>query len=72
MAAMDKANRRRGRATVVPASVGIASKSAFTTKFEAVHDAVGRAAAVPLACDAGSHDHVEHLLYPFERVVITG
>lgn len=34
MAAMDKANRRWGRATVVPAAVGIASKSAFTTKFE--------------------------------------
>lgn len=34
MAAMDEANRRWGRATVVPAAVGIASKSAFTTKFE--------------------------------------
>lgn len=34
MAAMDEANRRWGRATVVPAAVGIASSSAFTTKFE--------------------------------------
>ncbi|WEK03366.1 MAG: Y-family DNA polymerase [Candidatus Devosia phytovorans] len=34
MAAMDEANRRWGRATVVPAAVGIAAKSAFTTKFE--------------------------------------
>jgi DNA polymerase V len=34
MAAMDEANRRWGRGTVVPAAVGIASKSAFTTKFE--------------------------------------
>jgi DNA polymerase V len=34
MAAMDEANRRWGRATVVPAAVGIASTSAFTTKFE--------------------------------------
>lgn len=34
MAAMDEANIRWGRATVVPAAVGIASKSAFTTKFE--------------------------------------
>lgn len=34
MAAMDEANRRWGRATVVPAAVGIASKSGFTTKFE--------------------------------------
>lgn len=34
MAAMDEANRRWGRAAVVPAAVGIASKSAFTTKFE--------------------------------------
>lgn len=34
MAAMDEANRRWGRAAVVPAAVGISSKSAFTTKFE--------------------------------------
>lgn len=34
MAAMDEANRRWGRATVVPAAVGFASKSAFSTKFE--------------------------------------
>jgi DNA polymerase V len=34
MAAMDEANRRWGRATVVPASVGVASKLTFTTKFE--------------------------------------
>jgi DNA polymerase V len=34
MAAMDEANRRWGRATVVPAAVGIASKNAFTTKFQ--------------------------------------
>ena len=34
MAAMDEANRRWGRATVVPAAVGIAKKSAFLTKFE--------------------------------------
>ena len=34
MAAMDEANRRWGRATVVPAAVGSASKGAFTTKFE--------------------------------------
>jgi DNA polymerase V len=34
MAAMDEANRRWGRATVVPAAVGIASRSAFTTKFD--------------------------------------
>lgn len=34
MAAMDEANRRWGRATVVPAAVGISSKSGFTTKFE--------------------------------------
>lgn len=34
MEAMDEANRRWGRATVVPAAVGIASKSAFSTKFE--------------------------------------
>lgn len=33
MAAMDEANRRWGRAAVVPAA-GIASKSGFTTKFE--------------------------------------
>jgi DNA polymerase V len=32
--AMLFANRRWGRATVVPAAVGIAAKSAFTTKFE--------------------------------------
>ncbi|WP_246765444.1 DUF4113 domain-containing protein [Aminobacter sp. SR38] len=30
---MDEANRRWGRGTVVPADVGIAAKSAFTTKF---------------------------------------
>jgi len=34
MAAMDAANRRWGRATVVPAAVGFSSKSAFSTKFE--------------------------------------
>ncbi|KKB09428.1 Y-family DNA polymerase [Devosia chinhatensis] len=34
MAAMDEANRRWGRATVVPAAVGVAMKSAFLTKFE--------------------------------------
>ncbi|SMQ67527.1 DNA polymerase V [Devosia lucknowensis] len=34
MAAMDKANLRWGRATVVPAAVGLASQSAFSTKFE--------------------------------------
>jgi|TARA_R100000365_G_C2738904_1_gene67803 DNA polymerase V len=34
MAAMDEANRRWGRATVVPAAVGIAAKAGFTTKFE--------------------------------------
>jgi DNA polymerase V len=34
MAAMDEANRRWGRATVVPAAVGVAKKSAFLTKFE--------------------------------------
>mgnify|MGYP001264856540 CR=1 FL=1 len=34
MAAMDKANLRWGRATVIPAAVGFASKSAFATKFE--------------------------------------
>lgn len=34
MAAMDEANRRWGRATVVPAAVGVAKKSPFLTKFE--------------------------------------
>lgn len=34
MAAMDEANRRWGRATVVPAAVGVATKSTFRTKFE--------------------------------------
>lgn len=34
MAAMGEANRRWGRATVVPAAVGIAKKSAFLTKFD--------------------------------------
>ncbi len=34
MAAMDEANRRWGRATVVPAAVGVAKKSTFLTKFE--------------------------------------
>lgn len=34
MAAVDLANKRWGRATVVPAALGIANKSAFTTKFE--------------------------------------
>lgn len=34
MAAMDAAIRRWGRATVMPAAVGLASKSSFSTKFE--------------------------------------
>jgi DNA polymerase V len=34
MAAMDEANKRWDRATVMPAAVGIASKSGFTTKIE--------------------------------------
>ena len=34
MAAMDEANRRWGRATVVPAAVGVANKQVFLTKFE--------------------------------------
>lgn len=34
MAAVDLANKRWGRATVVPAALGIANKGAFTTKFE--------------------------------------
>lgn len=34
MATMDEADRRWGRATVVPAAVGIANRSAFTKKFK--------------------------------------
>nr|WP_314260771.1 Y-family DNA polymerase [uncultured Devosia sp.] len=34
MAAVDLANKRWGRATVVPAALGIANKAAFSTKFE--------------------------------------